>query len=1760
MPYHIKKVGSRFKVVDDKGREYSKKGLTKAKALAQQKALYATAYHGSGYCSYSDDDGHHLLLEGGGFFSDIFAKAKQIATNAYQTVATRVSDVAKGIREDYPPDVRETIAKYGSGIVEELLIRREPIQSFINKALNLVSLGKWNQARNELSYDQLYHLSMIATLKMTDGSEARLIIEKNEVINISPNFSMRGQMEMLKVPVPCCITLKEMLDKAQAIQGPKFFLYDAFTNNCQMFLMSILDANNLTTPQVKAFVLQDVDSLLKRVPKYVSPFAKSLTNIAGLFNVALKGRGECCGECEIKGGCEMCESCQGGAAPIVMPAKSYYAEHKRLIGLLNDISERAKAEADEQTAEIEQRKQGGAKLFSGGAEQNEIVKILLGGSEEPLDVQNQKLLKQIENLQKQNKDLEFRLAEELERTTKERQRHKKSFEDYDTINLTKFLKTQDEVLTNPEIYEYDEEMTAFDKNLKKNPNYYRKYQKEFIQDWSVSSQETVILYYGVGSGKTMIAVNCAEQFTVLNNNAHVYFLTPASLVLNTIKEMYRRGIDPNRKNEAGEHIYYFVSYQQLLNSNLEFKPNSLLIIDEVHNMRNFKTKTVNERVSARKWEKTGNFSLVGTKLGITLLKNENKFLRTIFMTGTLFVNSQYDLEPIIALGYKKTPLYEADKDELKIIESDPKEFKNYYQGLMSYYSIPNTSKEFPRKKYEFVPILSSGSEEIYTMTEHRAKSIIANNKKSKNPFDEDYIEKLKNAVKTNNYKGLYLELPEKDAYYIRSRNESNMEKGKWIIDFLMKHKNEKTLIYSQFRDYSIEPLLQKLANSGIKYGFINGSLSQEKKLMIVNEYNTNKINVLFFTLSIKEGISFKETKNIIVNEPYWNYAIMEQIIARGIRLDSHALGDKSTINLYMLISVPKDANKRVAQKWCQESSDIMNKDIKTLKYETKEGQKFSRLGKIDDVETSSLSRDISIYNMMFNKQESINVFETKLKSVPSFENVNNVENNDFIKAFNERIIELEKEGDVTNAQRVKIKREMYKSFYAKNLSSIDTRIKRFNEDYRYREVRNPDITEQLDSSEYKDKTDKIRQIIKSGGDLNDIFAEFKITKKDITMFQANFTPKAQVELILDESEISQDKRDKIMVLEPTCGIGNVIGGLMNLPNKQNIMCDGNELHQIFYQTATVIYENIDNIKFTNIDFMRYQSKYNYDYILGNPPFNIKTTQKKVNKKGDIVTEDVTLYDVDFVAKAYNLLNKGGKLTMIISDKFQRENDKTSYVNFNKYVKYLEAKNMFKIADVHNFRKEKGVTKEMETNFGMKCITMIKDEFLKMDLSKYDSAIIERDLPKEKQTPKEQPKEAEAKIEKQKKPRNRQRIRERLRGGVGAEGFNEFIQSTGLTQPSEDPYAKMVAPNQYEVITKPTDTIQFDKEKYDKLMSAALSKQEFEAKQGNRRGQTYDEYIKNLQDASRARATTNVTAAARSDKETERHKNILDVYNEYIRLNPHLENVRCYSNAEGDPVPGGIEVPKYQCDANNKARQKKEYGSTFFGKVTQGLTDVADWIVDNVGSNLPGVGKVISEGYKMFAPPTSKFAGGSKKKWIQEVVKHMKKGTFTKQAKKAGMEPDEFAQHVLANKEKYNLITRRRAQFLQNILSKKKVEGGCADCGNISAQFKKQLDKIGLSPKEYLDMAKHAAKKNGYDPNDVKLSNDPKHKIEVKGSKAGRVGYGDFIIWSYLEKMDKVPKGTASLKQNVFHKSHSKIKGDWKADKYSPNNLALKILW
>jgi hypothetical protein len=112
---------------------------------------------------------------------------------------------------------------------------------------------------------------------------------------------------------------------------------------------------------------------------------------------------------------------------------------------------------------------------------------------------------------------------------------------------------------------------------------------------------------------------------------------------------------------------------------------------------------------------------------------------------------------------------------------------------------------------------------------------------------------------------------------------------------------------------------------------------------------------------------------------------------------------------------------------------------------------------------------------------------------------------------------------------------------------------------------------------------------------------------------------------------------------------------------------------------------------------------------------------------------------------------------------------------------------------------------------------------------------------------------------------------------------------------------------------------------------------------------------------------------------------------------------------------------------------------------------------------------------------------------------------------------------------------------------------------IDGNPKHDTDLRGGASSAYLRKARANAKAYGLDPKKLKLG-DGKHKFSYDGVGFGLKSYNDFLLLSAEEKAGRVPKGTAEKKRKQYRARAEKIKGDWKENKISPNNLAIHILW
>lgn len=135
---------------------------------------------------------------------------------------------------------------------------------------------------------------------------------------------------------------------------------------------------------------------------------------------------------------------------------------------------------------------------------------------------------------------------------------------------------------------------------------------------------------------------------------------------------------------------------------------------------------------------------------------------------------------------------------------------------------------------------------------------------------------------------------------------------------------------------------------------------------------------------------------------------------------------------------------------------------------------------------------------------------------------------------------------------------------------------------------------------------------------------------------------------------------------------------------------------------------------------------------------------------------------------------------------------------------------------------------------------------------------------------------------------------------------------------------------------------------------------------------------------------------------------------------------------------------------------------------------------------------------------------------------------------------------------------------KNLLKTDKYNIKSTNTGMEIDKFIDQLIHMNFPPESYLQVAKRVAKREGYDPKKLSYANNNNNKLvydSPEGKKYfGKAGYGDYIIWLFKENNDETKKGYADIKRNVFHKSHSKISDLYNLGKYSPNELALRILW
>ena len=388
----------------------------------------------------------------------------------------------------------------------------------------------------------------------------------------------------------------------------------------------------------------------------------------------------------------------------------------------------------------------------------------------------------------------------------------------------------------------------------------------------------LLVVHGTGKGKTLTAVTSSQCYLDENPDKRVVLIAPASLIANFSKELVKYGV----KNKDKYDMYTFDKFMNMYKTGRAPDcTDKMLIVDEVHNLRTNVQFTQDD---------FGKKIISKGKKTYAAMKCAYKADKVLLLTATPFVNQVKDFIPIINMIYGRDIVGSRGdvnagraKDLL-----DNKDFSTLYYYLKDKVDVDNIKDltYFPERKDHIMNV---------EMDEKTYNNYIRNVVYGEKLFGIDWGENPKSFYHAYR-RGVNKVGPE---YYT--------EKIKAAIPIL---KSGKALIYSNWVQFGVNVLEKALADNKITYSIITGATKKIDRARIVNAFNSDKFKVLLITKAAGEGLDLKGVRSVVILEPTWNDAGIQQIIGRAIRYKSHTHlpPDQRKVDIYMMSLIEPKAH------------------------------------------------------------------------------------------------------------------------------------------------------------------------------------------------------------------------------------------------------------------------------------------------------------------------------------------------------------------------------------------------------------------------------------------------------------------------------------------------------------------------------------------------------------------------------------------------------------------------------------------------------------------------------------------------------------------------------------------------------------------------------------------------------------------------------------------------------------------------------------
>lgn len=398
-----------------------------------------------------------------------------------------------------------------------------------------------------------------------------------------------------------------------------------------------------------------------------------------------------------------------------------------------------------------------------------------------------------------------------------------------------------------------------------------------IADRVSSEDPRMLVYHGLGSGKSLSALAAAEAAKKKYQEDYG-IVVPASLRGNFQKEVQKFTRNSNPE---------IMSYTGLgLGKKFQQQPDTV-IMDEAHRLRN------PDAASSRAAQQVA-----------------QNAKRLLLLTGSPVTNSPADLAGLLTMlenkqispeefekryvGYQKVSpgwfnWLRGIKPGEKPYVKNEQELRGLLQGKVDYQ--PSKTPEGVNVNEEVVRVpLSAEQQKIQKAIRTKIPPGFLWKLDQEFPLSRDELAKLNSFLTGLRQVSLSTQpfRADKDpgkAFGQSSKLQTAMKNLQQVLD---SDPRKKAIIYSNFIDSGLKPYSAALEKAKIPHGIFHGSIPVKQRLQALKDYNEGKLRALLLGPAAAEGISTKGTSLIQLLDPHWHESRSQQARGRGLRFDSHA--------------------------------------------------------------------------------------------------------------------------------------------------------------------------------------------------------------------------------------------------------------------------------------------------------------------------------------------------------------------------------------------------------------------------------------------------------------------------------------------------------------------------------------------------------------------------------------------------------------------------------------------------------------------------------------------------------------------------------------------------------------------------------------------------------------------------------------------------------------------------------------------------------